>query len=201
MASTTLFKDEGVGVLCAGGAINGATLTAKAYLWNFCTSSWSALDTFAVPRSNMKAASDGGMTAYVVGGFTTVGVGTADRFTLTAIEGNCNPPLDVDENGRGIPVAFGLLQNYPNPFNPSTTIQYGLPVQSVVLLKVYDILGQEVATVVNTEQSAGFFTVHWNGQTQSGSLVASGVYFYRIEATPVDGRPPFVSRKKMLFLK
>jgi hypothetical protein len=107
----------------------------------------------------------------------------------------------VGDRTTGLPGEFVLHQNFPNPFNPSTAIQYGLPAQSVVLLKVYDILGQEVATLVNTEQSAGFFTVHWNGQNQSGSLVASGVYFYRLEARPADGRPPFISRKKMLFLK
>jgi subtilisin-like proprotein convertase family protein len=90
MASAYVTKGGGAGVLFAGGAINGATLTAKAYLWNFCTSSWSVLDTFATPRSNMKATGPGDSTAYVIAGFTTTGVGTSDKITFTNIQGNCN---------------------------------------------------------------------------------------------------------------
>ncbi|HXG00179.1 MAG TPA: kelch repeat-containing protein, partial [Bacteroidota bacterium] len=434
MASAVVKRGSGVGLLCAGGAINGATLTAKAYLWNFCTGIWSPLDTFAVPRSNMKAASDGGATAYVIAGFTTVGVGTSDKFTLTNIEGTCNasvgadsllvilhdstvgastlkrkadrdtlltylrqfvpnhrivymadsnattlpslstykmilyqetsfddgivrylgvnarqalkdwlnggtpsnrrrliligadlgynysrsasngrdtalahqllkfaylldnanvtgqnsitgvavnpgqvlaytttPPgsgfypdgcrpqsggvvlykytgrgetdsvagigysapgyvaaslfqdpryftgtfgpvlasllqftgivTDVEEQSPEIPSQFALLQNYPNPFNPATTIRYALPTAARVNLTVYNILGQRVSELVDEVQASGNHSVMWNGRNQAGAQVASGVYFYRLEARPVNGGSPFISLKKMILLK
>ncbi len=85
--------------------------------------------------------------------------------------------VGVSEEHDNMPQTFQLWQNYPNPFNPSTAIRYSLPVQSRVILKVYDMLGREVATLVDDIQDAGFKTVEWdvNG-------VASGVYFYRIVA-------------------
>jgi hypothetical protein len=74
-----------------------------------------------------------------------------------------------------LPGVFRLEQNYPNPFNPSTVISYQLPAVSHVTLKAYDILGREVATLVNERQYAGAHVVHFDGST-----LASGVYFYRI---------------------
>ncbi|MFZ4619570.1 MAG: CHRD domain-containing protein [Bacteroidota bacterium] len=94
-----------------------------------------------------------------------------------------------------IPEAFSLSQNYPNPFNPSTRIEFGLPVQSGVTLKVYDIIGREVATLFSGHRNAGRFTVEWNGKDQFNSSVASGIYFYRLEAGS------FIQTKKMILLK
>jgi hypothetical protein len=102
---------------------------------------------------------------------------------------------------QGIPTVFALEQNYPNPFNPSTIVRFALPQQAFVTLKVYDILGREVATLVNEERSAGFFDVTWNGTNGYGVKVASGVYFYRVEAKPVAGGSTFISLKKMMLLK
>jgi len=76
-----------------------------------------------------------------------------------------------------LPAQFALKQNYPNPFNPSTTIKYELPKASHVTLTVYDLLGREVARLVNDLEEPGYKTVEWNG----GEL-ASGVYFYRLQA-------------------
>jgi DNA/RNA endonuclease YhcR with UshA esterase domain len=100
-----------------------------------------------------------------------------------------------------VPVAFALDQNYPNPFNPTTTLRYGLPRSSHVTLKIYNMLGQEVATLRDELQDVGFHEVVWNGRNNFGSQVASGVYFYRIEAKPADGSDAFTSIKKMLMLK
>jgi hypothetical protein len=95
-----------------------------------------------------------------------------------------------------VPKEITLLQNYPNPFNPSTTIQYGLPARSSVRLVIYNILGQAVKELINTEQQAGIQSVVWNAN------VSSGLYFYRLEATSIDNsNKRFVETKKMLLLK
>jgi hypothetical protein len=92
------------------------------------------------------------------------------------------------------PAAFALSQNYPNPFNPSTVISYQLPVNSQVTLKVYDMLGREVATLVNGEMKAGSYSVPFN--TSKGTLgFSSGVYVYRLEAGS------FISTRKLVLMK
>ncbi|MBI3004883.1 MAG: T9SS type A sorting domain-containing protein [Ignavibacteriales bacterium] len=88
------------------------------------------------------------------------------------------------------PRIFALQQNFPNPFNPSTTIQYDLPSKAHVRLRVFDVLGREVATLVNEERAAGNHRVSWNA-----AKFSSGVYFYRIEAGS------FVAVRKLLLLK
>ncbi|MBK6913382.1 MAG: T9SS type A sorting domain-containing protein [Ignavibacteriales bacterium] len=75
------------------------------------------------------------------------------------------------------PSAFSLAQNYPNPFNPSTNISYQLPAYGFVSLKVYDVLGNEVATLVNEEQKAGVYSINFNAQ-----LLSSGVYYYQLKS-------------------
>lgn len=101
-------------------------------------------------------------------------------------------------DGARIPTEFALHQNYPNPFNPITTIQYELPERSDVKIVIYDLLGNEVATLVNEIQKAGFKSVQWDA-----SNVASGVYFYQIRAgNPSSGSGHgFVQTRKMVVLK
>jgi len=94
-----------------------------------------------------------------------------------------------------LPDYFSLAQNYPNPFNPVTRIKYGLPRDCWVRLDVYNILGQKVATLVDGEQKAGYRVAHWNGRSQSGAQVASGVYFYRIKTAD------FRKTRKMILLR
>ena len=107
----------------------------------------------------------------------------------------------VAETPQALPAVFALEQNYPNPFNPSTVVRFSLPTQAFVTLKIYDILGREVSTLVNEERPAGFIDVTWNATNTFGLKVASGVYFYRMEAKPVAGGNTFVSMKKMMLLK
>jgi hypothetical protein len=96
-----------------------------------------------------------------------------------------------------IPKEFALRQNHPNPFNPATVIDYQLPVASRVTLRIYNLLGQEVGVLVNGFQDAGFRSVRWDG---AGN--ASGLYFYRIDATSaVDPSRTFTQVKKMLLLR
>ena len=85
--------------------------------------------------------------------------------------------LDVDEKSTNLPTNFALKQNYPNPFNPITTIEYDLPVESKVTLKIFDVLGREVSTLVNKEQRAGRYSIEFDA-----SQLSSGTYFYRIDA-------------------
>jgi len=100
-----------------------------------------------------------------------------------------------------LPVAYRLYQNYPNPFNPATTIKYELPVQSTVTLTIYTILGQKVKTLVNGVEDAGVKQVQWDGRNERGLGVATGVYFYRLEARAVSGNASFTQVKKMLVLR
>jgi len=86
------------------------------------------------------------------------------------------------EETAQIPESFELGQNYPNPFNPVTTIQYGLPEASDVLLRVYDVTGRLVNTLVESNQSAGRYSVIWSGSKADGSPVGTGIYFARIKA-------------------
>ncbi|MCL5031511.1 MAG: T9SS type A sorting domain-containing protein [Bacteroidetes bacterium] len=97
--------------------------------------------------------------------------------------------------GTEVPKNFNLSQNYPNPFNPTTTIEYDLPKGENVKLKVYDILGREVAELVDAYQAAGTYKVQWNGRNNSGTNLASGIYLYTFEAGS------YKSVKKMIYLK
>jgi len=93
------------------------------------------------------------------------------------------------------PVSFGLEQNYPNPFNPNTTIKYTLPQAAKVELKIYNILGQVVKTLVEEEKPAGFYEVNWDGRDEQGRSVSSSIYLYQIKAGD------FVETKKMQLVK
>jgi hypothetical protein len=123
------------------------------------------------------------------------------RFVFTFIEGNGysfskiipisgeGHPSDIND-GINLPFEFSLEQNYPNPFNPNTTINYQIPSEQFVTLKVYGILGNEVSTLVDGYKAAGNYEVEFNGANLS-----SGIYFYKLRS----GR--FISTKKMILLK
>ena len=98
------------------------------------------------------------------------------------------PVVNVESDE--IPLTFELDQNYPNPFNPATTIEYSLPQASEVTLTVYNVLGQQVALLVDQQQAAGRYNVRFNA-----SNLASGMYLYRLSTGD------FVQTKSMLFIK
>ena len=108
-----------------------------------------------------------------------------DYTTIKYVQG----PVSV-QNGQSLPIFFTLYQSYPNPFNPSTKIKYQLPEQRYVTLKVFDVLGKEITTLVNKEKTAGSYEVEFNA-----SSLPSGVYFYRLQAGS------FVETKKMVLMK
>ena len=88
----------------------------------------------------------------------------------------------VEEREKSaLPTKIALFQNYPNPFNPTTTIRFALPTNSVVELKIFNSLGQEIRTLVQGVQSVGMKTIVWDGKDASGSSVSSGLYFYRLK--------------------
>jgi hypothetical protein len=96
------------------------------------------------------------------------------------------------------PNQFLLYQNYPNPFNPSTTIEFNLPIASKVSLKIFNILGAEVTTLVSDNLKAGSYSYEWNGTQQ----LASGIYIYRLSGNTVHGKHTgFVDTRKMVLLK
>ena len=98
--------------------------------------------------------------------------------------------VGVQRQQTGLPNAFMVEQNYPNPFNPTTVISYQLPADSKVSLRIYDMLGREIATLVNEQQSAGWKEVKWDA-----SGVSSGMYIYRI------GAGSFMGTKKMIVMR
>jgi hypothetical protein len=102
----------------------------------------------------------------------------------------------VAATGGGTPKSFALLQNYPNPFNPETYISLALPVASPVSLRIYNVAGQLVKTLVDGEEmSAGVHVVRWDGRNNNGEEVASGIYFYKMSAGE------FHATKKMVVTK
>lgn len=104
------------------------------------------------------------------------------------------PVLVEEKELTGIPVNFELSQNYPNPFNPSTNIKYSIAGKGLVSIKVYDVLGNEIATLVNEQKTPGYYEVQFD--TKSARIgLSSGVYFYRLITDD------FVTTKKMILLK
>ena len=104
-------------------------------------------------------------------------------------------PVYVRDENAGIPDNYYLAQNYPNPFNPTTTIEFGLPRADNVVLKIYDILGREVKTLINEYMQPGRYKVVWDGKDAFGRSVSSGVYFYVLKAGT------FIKSRKMLLVK
>ena len=104
--------------------------------------------------------------------------------------------LGLVDRDPTLPAKFELLQNYPNPFNPMTKIEYWIADFGFVTLTVYDVLGREVATLVNRVEQPGRYRVDYNG-----SKLAGGVYLYRLSVATADGRDRFSSTKRFVVLK
>ena len=134
-------------------------------------------------------------------GFVPDGTGPAEspRTTAAEIASKRNADAEfgksIQESNTSVPTEFELGTNYPNPFNPTTTIQFAVPEEAHVTLEVYDMMGRQVSTLVNGQLSAGRYDATWNGRSDGGSTVASGVYIYRITAGT------YVESKTMLLLK
>jgi photosystem II stability/assembly factor-like uncharacterized protein len=129
------------------------------------------------------------LTGYAVGD-----TGTVSKYIELLVD------TDVRQRGDGTPGAFALDQNFPNPFNPSTKISYEIPERATVTLRIFDVLGREVRTLVRGEKAAGIFESVWDGTTDSGLQTASGVYFYKLEVNMASGEVK-TSMKRMVLIK
>ena len=146
-----------------------------------------------IPSRGTLAAAELNGKLYAIGGTYLPGMtplDTVEIYTPSTTTGV------IGEN-NSLPMEYNLSQNYPNPFNPTTVINYSVPEATFVTIKVYDLLGREVKTLVNEDKVAGNYSMQFNG-----SNLASGIYFYRMEADPSTGSGQgFMQTKKLVLLK
>ncbi len=134
---------------------------------------------------------DGQVTIHVVN--RNGGSAVVSQLWLKETGAGLNPQL-IPEN-ESVPSKFTLEQNYPNPFNPGTTIRFHLPNDGRVRLEVFNLLGQKVRVLVDDNRAAGAHSIVWDGRSEAGVPVGSGIYFYRL----VSG--PFAETKRMLLIR
>ena len=205
---------QGLDAFCMRLAYPADLLEFESVSATAATEEWAALDGV-----------DAGSGMVTIGGFHTERITTAGCIAIAEVvfavrEGvTGRGEMDVvdlmdDLSGADVvkgtvvveatPLTYALLQNSPNPFNVTTTISYALPVIAErelvsgpvhTTLKMYNILGQEVVTLVNETKEAGYHSVQWDGTDGAGQEVPSGVYFYRIEAGT------FIETRRMVLLK
>jgi hypothetical protein len=114
-----------------------------------------------------------------------------------------SPPDDIInsiDTDQTVVRKYSLSQNFPNPFNPSTTIKFELAKSSLVQIKIYNIIGQEVKELVNNKLAAGRYEILWNGKNQHGISVGSGVFIYEIQAQSA-GKNVFRQSRKMVLIR
>jgi len=132
---------------------------------------------------------------YVVSALYTGTYGDAESMDSEKAYGSGVVVTGAEDDTPAIPGEFFISQNYPNPFNPTTTLSYGLPIDSQVRIDIFNLLGQRVLTLVDERQTAGYKSVVWDGIDSAGKKVSSGIYFYTIEAGD------YHASKKMLMIK
>ncbi|RMG69260.1 MAG: T9SS C-terminal target domain-containing protein [Calditrichaeota bacterium] len=109
--------------------------------------------------------------------------------------------INTPQAGDALPRRFELAQNFPNPFNPSTSIRVALPQAARVQLVIYNALGQEVRRLADGVLDAGYHTFRWDGTGHQGAALPSGIYFYRMEARPLNGQKTVTQVRKLLLLR
>ncbi|MHB9030857.1 MAG: FlgD immunoglobulin-like domain containing protein, partial [Candidatus Latescibacterota bacterium] len=135
---------------------------------------------------------DPGITDTEVDAEDGTATGQVAHFSTIVLAPKSAAPLAVNEQA---PAAFALSQNVPNPFNPATTISFAVPATGMVRLTVFNVLGQEVRTLVNGQLASGSHSIVWNGRDEMGRAATSGVYFYRLEAGSLT------ATKKLMLLR
>jgi len=193
------------GASLPGAAFGGIGLNVDPHRWYFVSGNavYKTADlggSFSMDFSQVDALNHIDMAVVEVGvnpwivGYAVGSQGTINKYTeLITITG-------IGDKPGAIPAVFSLRQNYPNPFNPTTRIAYTLPAQAEVSLKIVNLLGQEVRTLITGSQNAGAHEVVWDGSNAAGIPVASGMYFYKLEARALDGKT-YSDTRKMLLMK
>ncbi|MFQ5864742.1 MAG: FlgD immunoglobulin-like domain containing protein [bacterium] len=133
-------------------------------------------------------------TAVLRGPVSTLLIG-GQEFWLDDVCAEDTTITSIGDNPAGVPRDFALSHNFPNPFNPDTEIRFQLPRASRVVLKVFNLLGEEIRTLTDAKYDAGSYSVRWDGKDLKGNAVSSGVYFYQIQAGT------FCEVKKMILLR
>jgi N-acetylneuraminic acid mutarotase len=160
--------------------------------YNPADNTWRALEPMPVPRHGLGAAAVGD-SIFLIGGGPVAGFGVTDVNSLFIPPANVTGVIDQTQ-----PTIFELSQNYPNPFNPTTVIRFSIEATAEATLKIYDVRGREMATLLEGKINPGEHELFWRAEA-----LPSGVYFYRLEAKPF---PPssqvlFSNMKKMILLK
>jgi photosystem II stability/assembly factor-like uncharacterized protein len=175
----------------SGYYLNGASVAGGKDFWAVIDKTVYQSTDFGASWNSIYTTTDDSLTFASI---ATVGDSTAGWFTSVGshiFACRFQNPSDVHESTNGeIPTEFKLSQNYPNPFNPSTTFGYSIPTRSKVVMKVYDILGNEIETLVNEEKPIGTYEVTWYAEN-----LPSGVYLYQLRAGS------FIETKKMVLMK
>ena len=129
------------------------------------------------------------------------------NFKANSVLGDINQPLKLSKaplriGDKGyVPEDYSLGQNFPNPFNPSTSMGFGIPYASDVVIEVYNLLGQKVATLVSEKVQPGYQFIQWNSRNIQGQQVSSGIYFVVMRARSLDGNKEFNHTNKMILLR
>jgi hypothetical protein len=204
-----LWSSEGIvaGKASLGGVMQGLPDYFFVYELAQTTPVWMAL--VGPTSGSIPAGGSGGFTVriYGVDSASLASLSTFDgSVVVTSNAGSVTIPVSMNVvtsvgQANELPKVYSLSENYPNPFNPTTTINFALPYTSSVRLTVYNVLGQEVARLVDDVKEAGHFKAEWDGTNAVGSKVGSGVYFFRFEARSTKGDDSYSSLKKMVMLK
>ncbi|HYQ86912.1 MAG TPA: T9SS type A sorting domain-containing protein [Bacteroidota bacterium] len=128
----------------------------------------------------------------------------SNGYEITTASAGITPDvaLSVAPGAVVLPKEYRLEQNYPNPFNPVTAIRFEIAGKSVVSLRIYNLIGQQVASLVDGVMDAGNYRTQWNAQDNNGGTVGSGIYFAKLVASPLNGNGQVFSQvRKMILLK
>jgi len=118
-----------------------------------------------------------------------------DSFSIDKTTG-----IDEDMSPDRVPVSFKVLQNYPNPFSNKTEISYELPMDAHTTIEVYNLIGQVVRTLEESNKDAGYYTVVWDGKSENGIKLKNGIYFFHVKAVTRE-KKNLVDTKKILLIR
>ncbi|MDI6766245.1 MAG: T9SS type A sorting domain-containing protein [Bacteroidota bacterium] len=176
-----------VGFICEGDSISQPRVMVTEYPSSVSYHSFTYFNEAATPNWYYLSANQAGDTIYIY----------LIRAYVSFVASDVRNAIELS------PASFSLKQNYPNPFNPTTTLSLVIGNSSFVTLKVYDVLGREVATLINEQKSAGSYNFEFRTSSTSGGFdIPSGVYFYRLDAvSTTEPTRTFTEIKKMVVVR